>query len=466
VCRLLGNLDRSNVMRRGSARVTNVVGSLRVRLLKRAVLVALFVGCCGVRDAARAVAEQELPPEEFRQRLSRFVNELGGAVAVLKDAGEPEAYRPFRQYNTFFYLTGVEIPDAVLLASGKQKQLTLFLPHVGELRDLFEVWHRRGIHRVCPLGELARHLQEALRDAEAVYLERWPGEGPTQSRDSFRPPWKLLPGYEPRDEQTAFREAVLRMVPEGLTVRDVESITDAMRRVKSPAEVQLMRRAAEIAATAIAEAIRSARPGMREAELAGLCLWVFAREGAHGAAWHPIVASGPNVLNLHHMRQTRRLQPGDVVLMDVGPDYAYYCSDIARCWPVTGNLPARHQELYDKLVEVHRVGIEAVRPGARPRDVALAMRRKAEALGMGRYLLPIPGHYTGMAAHDVGSWEAPFEPGAVFNVEPLLLIPDEAIHLRLEDPVLCTEDGPEVLTPLEKLPWEMKQLLEIRDARP
>ncbi len=171
------------------------------------------------------------------------------------------------------------------------------------------------------------------------------------------------------------------------------------------------------------------------------------------------------MVELHYMRNNRRLRPGEMLLVDAGPDYCYYTSDVTRCWPVTGPFPERYADLYDKLLEVHRAGIATVRPGKTMYDVLRAMHAKARELGIAKHLLPVAGHYTGMAVHDVGRSSEPFVPGVVFNVEPLLMIRSEQIHLRLEDTVLCTEQGPEVLTPLDILPWERVKILAIRDGK-
>jgi Xaa-Pro aminopeptidase len=113
---------------------------------------------------------------------------------------------------------------------------------------------------------------------------------------------------------------------------------------------------------------------------------------------------------------------------------------------------------------VHKTTIAAIKPGITIREVGRVMRDAAKAQGIERYVLPGPGHYTGMAPHDVGDYNAPFEPGVVFNVEPLLVVAAEGLHIRLEDTVLCTQDGFEVLTDLGVLPWEADSLLKMRGA--
>jgi len=423
---------------------------------------------CLVVPARPAVASEELwplPAEEFRTRLKRLLEKVDqNAIALLKGAPPRNDFRPFRQYNTFFYFTGYEHPNAVLLVDGLRGKVVLYVEPRQRLRANTDRLRRQGISEVRLITQLAEGLRAAAAGAQTLYLPRFPGEGPAQARDSFRRPLRLLPAYRPRDDVAAFRHAVLELLGEQAPqVRPLETLTDPLRRVKSQREIALMREAARITALAIRRAIRRTRAGILEAELAGICEATFLEHGAFGSAWTPIVASGPNMIELHYMRNNRELQDGDMLLLDTGPDYHYYTSDVTRCWPVSGPFPEEYAELYDKLVEVHRAGIAEVRPGKTMYDVLRAMHAKARELGIHRHLLPVAGHYTGMAVHDVGAPGAPFEPGVVFNVEPLLIVRSKRLHLRLEDTVLCTADGPEVLTPLQLLPWNRDAILAIRD---
>ncbi len=431
----------------------------------------LVVGVGALRTARGEQVTEGLAAEEFRARVERLADELGpSAVAVLKGAPKPDRFRPFRQYNTFYYFSGYAGPDAVLVVRGRgRKQVavaaTLYVPWPARVHRQSDELRARGITEIRPATRLAADLKELAESSKVFYVQSYPGEGMAQARDAFHRPFPLLPGYRPVGDVAAFRAALRQLLADKqVALKPIEPISDAMRRVKSKREIELMRRAARITALALRAAIRRTRPGILEAELAGVCEATFLTHGARGSAWTPIVASGPNMVELHYMRNNRTLAEGDMLLIDAGPDYHYYTSDVTRCWPVSGPFPPRYAELYDKLVEVHRAGIAMVRPGKTMFDVLRAMQAKARELGIGRYLLPVAGHYTGMAVHDVGKASEPFVPGVVFNVEPLLMVRKERLHLRLEDTVLCTEGDPEVLTPLELLPWERDAILAIRDG--
>src|SRR5207249_3350150 len=115
------------------------------------------------------------------------------------------------------------------------------------------------------------------------------------------------------------------------------------------------------------------------------------------------------------------------------PDYLYYCSDITRVWPASGPYPPRYRELYDKLLEVHKATVAALKPGVTFRELNGVLHQVAAEQGIEKFIVGSPGHYTGMAPHDVGRIGEPFVPGVVFNVEPLLVIPQENLHIRFED---------------------------------
>ncbi len=418
-------------------------------------------------DAARVAPAALFAPADFRARRARVCQAIGEDLALLVGIDEPQDYRRPRQHNNFYYLTGVETPGAALAIDGRTREATLFLPARHLRRAAEEIARETGIDHVVENSRFTELVRRAAEGRGRLFLPRWPGEGNAQARDSFPSPSAARP-EPPADRRPSraedFRDGVLSLTGP-IEVVDLETVLDPMRRVKDAAEIAAMRGAGRIGAEAIADAVRATRPGILERELEGVCELAFLRNGAHAGAWTTIVASGPNLMNFHYFANTRRIEPADMILVDAGPDFAYYCSDITRAWPASGPYPDRYRELYDKLLAVHRAAVDAVAPGVRIADIGRAMLAEADAQGIRPYVLTNPGHYTGMAPHDVGDRAAPFVPGVCFNVEPLLVIPAELIHLRFEDTVLCTETGHECLTPLDVLPWEAEKLLEMRDRR-
>jgi Xaa-Pro aminopeptidase len=280
----------------------------------------------------------------------------------------------------------------------------------------------------------------------------------------MREPSSVLPGDPWVLRAKQFRDGVKSLVGE-LETANLQSVIDPLRRVKSPAEIARMREAGRIGAEGIADAIRATRPGILERELEGTFELACLRNGAHGSAWTTIVATGPKITEFHYFENSRRIQPGEMILIDAGPDYNYYCSDLTRVWPADGPYPPRYRELYDKLLEVHKAMVAAVKPGVTYNDLNKVLHDTAKLQDIDKFIIGGAGHYTGMAPHDVGNMREPFVPGVVFNIEPLLVVGPENLHIRFEDTVLCTETGQEVFTPLDVLPWEADKLLEMRDGK-
>jgi len=174
--------------------------------------------------------------------------------------------------------------------------------------------------------------------------------------------------------------------------------------------------------------------------------FVQIREGAAGPAYHAIVGSGANSLVLHYGANNRRMQDGDMLLIDYAPEVDHYTCDITRSWPVNGHFSPRQAELYDVVLEAQLAGIAAVKPGATIGDVSRACQAVIDAHGMGKFVRHGPCHMIGMEVHDVGSGRKPLEPGVCFTVEPGLYEDATGIGIRIEDVVCVTADGCEVLS--------------------
>ena len=323
-----------------------------------------------------------------------------------------------------------------------------------------------GVEAVHGLEELAGHLSAA----SVLYLPHAPAEGKWECRDVLRhsakqtaaDPWDGLPS---RDAH--FRDLVQARCPDA-EIRDLTPLLDGLRLVKSPREVDVMRRTGRLSAWAVAEAMRSTRPGVYEYQLGAVADYVFRVNGARGEGYRPIIAAGPNIRHIHYYRNDSILQDGDLVLMDYAPDLCNYTNDIGRMWPVSGRYSRVQRELYGFMVEYHKAVLARIRPGVLPRQVldeaADMMRPLIEKTAFSRPIyeqaarrtLDFQGHLShpvGMAVHDVGEYfQAPMPPGLVISVDPQMWVPEEQLYVRVEDTVVVTQGGVEVLTrdaPLE-----------------
>ncbi|HOU12651.1 MAG TPA: Xaa-Pro peptidase family protein [Anaerolineae bacterium] len=421
--------------------------------------------------------QTDFPAEEFVARREKLFDAIGdGAYALLQSAPAPRGYVVFRQTNEFFYCCGLETPQAYLLLNGAARTAALYLPERGRaqlgegappgLEDADLVKSLTGVDAVCPREALAEHLAEA----RVVYTPHAPAELRAETRHDLlwanqmaaRDPWDGQPAREQR------LIALLRSRFPRVEVRDLTPILDELRSVKSPREVAVMRRAGRLCAQAVREAMCVTRPGVVEGQLGALANYIYAVNGAQGEGYRPIIAGGENIWHVHYFLNHCPLQDGDLVLMDVAPECRYYTSDIGRMWPVNGVYAPWQRELYGYIVAYHKVLLSALRPGVMPDQVmdeaAATMRplwerwpfSKESHREGARRTLEFRGHLShpvGMAVHDDGDYlRRPLLPGTVFAVDPQMWIPEEKLYIRVEDTVVVTATGIEILTaaaPLE-----------------
>ncbi len=403
--------------------------------------------------------EPAFPKEEFAARRAAFLQKIPDGVAIFLGAQSRSDTFAFRQNNNFHYFTGVETPDSLLVLDGMEKKSHLFLP-------LFTARERRsegpqlepgekaeqltGMDQVHALHEFIPFLAATLArrnlfTSKIIYVATWPEELPSPDF-SFR---QFLKSQQPWDNRLTREGYFLRWLQERFpltTVKSYDPIVQAMRRVKTAREIEMMRRIGGITARGVNEAIRATRPGMYEYQVAAAADFVYASSGALRLAYADIVASGPNGNIWHYMANRRRMQAGETVLMDSGAEMNYYGADLTRTWPVSERFTPEQEKMYKCVLEASLSVIEAIRPGVTIKQLSELARKIFEKHGYGKYSTGGIGHYVGMAVHDVGDAEDPFVPGVIFNVEPILDIPEKQVHIRLEDTILVTESGRENLT--------------------
>ena len=307
-----------------------------------------------------------------------------------------------------------------------------------------------------------------------LFVPLRPGEGAQASWNTVSAarsglasdPWDGRP-----DRSGRFAELLRRRFP-AATLHDLAPHLDAMRLVKSPAEVELMRRAGRLAALGVVEAMRATRPGAYEYQLEAACRFAYLDHGAMDVSYRAVAAGGANAWYYHYLANDAPLRDGDLVLFDCGPDLAYYASDVTRMWPVNGAYSPERRQLYGFVLAYHAAIIERLGPGVTAEQVlAEAEERMARvvaetawlkpayeaaaraALGSGEHL----SHPVGMAVHDVGEYKgAPLAPGIVLSVDPQLRVPEERLYVRVEDTVAITDEGCEVLT--ADAPYDMDEV--------
>jgi Xaa-Pro aminopeptidase len=419
----------------------------------RLALVALAV----MTFASVAFAQQPFNKDEFVARRARLFEKMPDGVAVVFAAKSQFYPVKFRQSPDFYYLTGIEEPGAVLVMIGSNKSTILFVPRRSEPQIRAEgpgIWQLEkreevyGVTRVQPIEEFLPMMQFFPQRAKKLYMLNG-SQGNVQNAREELDFYESLEGSQSImggvSEAKKAIGVIQQMVPQ-LALHSLNPLLDEMRWIKTPYEIELMRKSSEIGAEGVKEAMKGTQPGMYEYELEAAARFVYTKRGARGDAFRPIVASGPNTMILHYSANRRKMLEGEVVYMDYGADYEYYTSDITRTWPVSGRFTPEQEKMYRCILEARDAIIAAMKPGvttAQLKDVAEAVYKKhgylKEFQALGRYI----GHTIGISTHDVepADRNRPFEAGVVFNVEPLLEIPEKKIHMRLEDTVLVTPTG-------------------------
>jgi Xaa-Pro aminopeptidase len=464
-------------------------------MIRRAALAVLFV----MTAASAATAQHyqgDFPPEEFKARWQKVFDRIGdSAVAVVQGMPLTDGFTLPRQYNTFYYLSGIETPGAYLRLDGRSRRVTLYLPKRNEALERAEgrvlsaedgelVKRLTGVDEVMPVDAMtdpdwpAGVAGPGSRRGAAIFAEFSPAEAAGQSRGELVAAERaraLDPWDSTLTRQRRFLELLRARQPRS-EIRDLTPILDDLRAVKSTREIAMIRRASQIAGLGLMEAMRSTEPGVAEYQLDAAARYVFLVNDARLDAYRSITASGTdNINNMHYYRNTATLKDGDLVLMDYAPDYRYYVSDIGRVWPVNGKYNAWQRELLQFVLEYHNAVMSRIRPGVTPAHIMEEAKKAMEAVfARTRFSKPIYeraarrlvetgggvfSHTVGMAVHDVGSYRDGLKAGHVFSVDPQLRVPEENLYLRYEDTVVVTETGVENFT--DFLPMELDDLEKV-----
>lgn len=426
-------------------------------------------------------------PGMIKSQLEEFMRRMAPrSVALIPGARETtrsnDTHYRFRQDSDFFYLTGFEEPDAIAVVKpSKDPKYTLFVRPRDPER---EIWDGRragvegavsdfGANEAFPIAEFNSKLRDMLDGADILYYRL----GVNRELDDT-----II------NELTAMRAWNRKPINPPQTIVDPASIVHEMRVVKTAEELELMQTAADIAAEAHCEAMKAARPGMQEYELEALIEQIFRRRGAAGPAYTSIVGAGANATVLHYINNDGQLREGDLLLIDAGAEYKGYASDITRTFPINGRYTQAQREIYDLVLKAQMSCVEMVRPGVTHEQLK---QHSIEVLTEGMVELGLLkgnpeelikdkkheqfymhglGHMLGIDVHDVGRYyfdeqSRALEPGVVMTVEPGIYIAADTkdvperylgIGVRIEDDVLCTNNGPRVLT--SKVPKQAEEI--------
>lgn len=415
-------------------------------------------------------------PEIYRERRQRLAAELGGGTAVLWGNGDDRGagdVGTFRQASSFFYLTGVELPNAILAIRPGEGGDVLFLPPRDPDVERWtgpkwgpgeEAAAALGFDEVASTQPSTTTLDARIRPVPGFEgrLHQWLGEPGAVL-------WTEYPALANGAELPATHRFVSRL-RERMTsfeVRDLSDAVNAMRLVKASGEVALMRRAIEATMAGHRAAAAAIGPGVAEGAVDGVVYQAFRTSGAEGLAFPTIVGAGFNATTLHYDHNAGLCGAGEMVVVDIGARHGYYCGDLTRTYPVDGRFTERQRQLYELVLAAHDRVAEAIAPGVsifELRKIAYGVfqdsaLRDGNGERLGQYFIHGLGHHLGLDAHDPGGDHAPLVPGNVITNEPGLYIPDESLGIRLEDDHLVTADGNENLS--AALPIRPDEVLEM-----
>ncbi len=421
------------------------------------------------------------PPEEFAARRAQVMAQIGEGVAIVLGTTEPPGEMPFRQNSQFFYLTGVTEPRASVIIDGRAKKTTVFLnPWTDRQNNSMygpgmtpgaETAKALGVDAALPRAEFTAAITAIAAEHRAIFT---PFAAEVLGSQSQGDPTRLWTAnskdpWDGRDSREATFIAKLKLAAPQSEVKNLDPIVNGLRAVKSAREIAVIREATRIAGLGIMEAMRDAKPGMHEYELQADAEFVFKKNGALGASYFALIAAGQNTYYTHYNRNTGVLEDGDLVQFDYAPDFKYYQSDVTRVFPANGVFTPRQREAYGIYLKLYRAVMTSIQVHMTPTDVIKAAVVKMDAI-MASYRFTDPkiqkaanafvenyrrqsanarslGHPVGMEVHDVGNLGgATLEPGRIFTIEPEMRIEEDHTGIRLEDMILITPTGYEVLS--------------------
>lgn len=366
-----------------------------------------------------------IPRQEFAERRAKLQKDLDGVVVLFGWTESPdEVYRVY-QNTSFYYLSGFEEPGAIVLITPKSE--TLFVQPRNERKERYngkrvaaadpDASQRTGFREVLGVEKFESRLSKALEDAGPIYA--------------------LL-----NDPSTPKLRALAPM----RDVKEASPLIAKLRMVKSDAEVAAIRYATDVSMRAHLASWKRLQPGTHEYNAAATFTQVLSDAGCERHAYEPIFGSGPNSTVLHYNANRRKMDQGEVIVIDAAASCGGYASDITRSLPISGRFTARQRQVYEVVLGSLKAAATAIKPGVTLAEMtALAKKYMDDHGGYGKYFLHGIGHHVGLDVHDL-STNDPLKPGAVVTLEPGIYIAEENLGIRIEDVVLITPQGAQVLS--------------------
>jgi Xaa-Pro aminopeptidase len=429
-----------------------------------------------VFPAAAQQRRNREPNSVYASRRAKLASNIDGPIILLGYSGKEEEAQTyiFAQEENFYYLTGHNEEEAgliILPAVGKKAsnddwnaREIFFLPPKDVRKERWNgvrmsptdpgIDQRTGFSDIRPYPELRATLEKLAKIYPAFY--------------TILPYQHELGGY-PHEKETV--DWLKQVAPE-VAIKDIRASIADLRLIKSPTELALLRQAIDLSLDAQLEAMKMMRPGLWEYQVAAKMVEVHAMGGSEAEAYAPIVGAGPNSTALHYDKLDRKIEEGDIVVMDVGAQFSGYAADITRTIPADGKFTPRQREIYGIVFGAQEAAIHALKPGmdmCRKGDKSVykiaydyinTHGKDQHGKPLGQYFIHGLGHSIGLNVHDPGDLCKPFSPGTVLTIEPGIYIPEENLGVRIEDDLLITDTGYELLSQrLPRSPDEIEKIM-------
>jgi len=397
-------------------------------------------------------------PQEFARRRQELANRLKTGYVILFARKELPEANHYREDNDFFYFTGLSDPGAVMVMDVSSGRTLLFeaaqSPRAKQvyganlLSQTPEQQEKLGYKTVLPLSTLDDILAFQLGKETDLWLRlTYPDKADGARFETGRDYAEEY--HHPYGDPTPGDRAAIKNLAERYPAahqKDATAFIDEMRNVKTPQEIAVLRRNGSLSAEGIKEAIAHAHPPMYEYQIEARADYVFRNGGAEGWAYPAIVSSGENINTWHYFNDRRQIQPGELVVFDFAADLDHMTMDITRTFNISGQFTPEQAKWYAVDLESQKAVIALLKPGNTYEQASDAGKAVFEKNGEGKQWTGFPGHFVGLATHDVLLPKGEIKAGQVVTVEPIVEFLDKRMHFRVEDTVLITDSGPEILS--------------------
>lgn len=419
----------------------------------------------------------------FIHNRKQFVKHMNSASLAVFNSNDimptnADGIMPFRQNNDLFHLCGVDQEESILVicpeASNTDHREILFLKKTSEEIAIWEgakltkeeATEVSGIKTVYWLDQFEVILKQLMSECDSIYLN---------TNEHLRANVVV----ETRDAR--FINWIKEHYPLHKTERSAP-IMHYIRSIKHEIEIELIQNACNITEKGFRRLLSFIKPGVKEYEIQAELSHEFLRNRSRGFAYEPIIASGFDSCVLHYVDNNKECKDGDILLLDIGAEYANYASDLTRCVPVNGKYTDRQKEIYNAVLRVQKASIQLLRPGTLLNEYHKEVGKlmEAELLNLGlidstdiknqdpswpaykKYFMHGTSHYMGLDVHDVGSWTKPIEKGMVFTCEPGIYIREESLGIRIENDVMVTDGEPFDL--MKNIPREIEEIEDLMNG--